>query len=193
MPTYRSIHGGAEIDSAVSGVLNGTSGIQGVKVNGVEITPDSSNKVNITSLVITTGSWTPYFANVSDSGTPINPACSYEYQYGYYRKIGRLCYVTFELKASISLPGIGYAAVAGLPFNSASVADQALAVTQIYSEAWTDSIVTNNGGVTMYIPGNYDKVRLQKQGGKQAVTFEGSALSPKYFWTGGSGFYIASS
>lgn len=45
--TYKSIHKGAQIDSAVTEVLNNLAGIQGVKVDDTELTPDTENKVNI--------------------------------------------------------------------------------------------------------------------------------------------------
>lgn len=47
MPDYRSTHTGAQIDSAVSSVLAGQSGLQGVSVNGEELTPDDTNKVSL--------------------------------------------------------------------------------------------------------------------------------------------------
>lgn len=52
MADYRSIHTGQELDTATTKVLNGTCGIQGVKSNGTEITPDSENKVDITIPVV---------------------------------------------------------------------------------------------------------------------------------------------
>lgn len=45
--TYHSIHKGTQIDSAVTEVLNNLAGIQGVKVDDTELTPDTENKVNI--------------------------------------------------------------------------------------------------------------------------------------------------
>lgn len=48
MADYQSTHTGQEIDESVTKVLNGTSGIQGVKVNGTEVETDSENKVAIT-------------------------------------------------------------------------------------------------------------------------------------------------
>lgn len=48
MGDYNSTHTGQIIDATISAVIAGKAGIQGVKVNGTEITPDSSsNKVDI--------------------------------------------------------------------------------------------------------------------------------------------------
>lgn len=57
MSDYQSIHTGAVIDAAVSAVTAGEAGIQGVKVNGTELTPDEDNKVDVTvpSVVQSTG------------------------------------------------------------------------------------------------------------------------------------------
>ena len=60
MADYQSVHSGVNIDDAVTSVLNGTAGIQGVKVNGTDLTPDSGNKVNVVvpTLLQTTGTST---------------------------------------------------------------------------------------------------------------------------------------
>lgn len=57
MADYQSIHTGAIIDAAVSAVVAGQAGIQGVKVNGTALTPDDENKVDVTvpGVVQTTG------------------------------------------------------------------------------------------------------------------------------------------
>lgn len=47
MSNYKSIYKGAKIDETISTVLNGQAGLQGVSVNGSEITPDANNKVNL--------------------------------------------------------------------------------------------------------------------------------------------------
>ena len=47
MSNYKSIYKGAKIDETISTVLNGQAGIQGVSVNGSEVTPDANNKVNL--------------------------------------------------------------------------------------------------------------------------------------------------
>ena len=61
MGDYHSAHTGQIIDATISAVIAGKAGIQGVKVNGTEITPDtSSNKVDISVPVVSqsTGSST---------------------------------------------------------------------------------------------------------------------------------------
>lgn len=47
MPDYTSSHTGVQIDTAVSAVLAGQAGIQGVNVNGSTVEPDENNKVSI--------------------------------------------------------------------------------------------------------------------------------------------------
>lgn len=48
MGQYVSEFTGPEIDNAIKNVTKGKAGIQGVKVNGTEITPDSTtNKVDL--------------------------------------------------------------------------------------------------------------------------------------------------
>lgn len=44
---YVSIHTGTVIDGAISAVINGRAGLQGVYLNGTELEPDVSNKVSI--------------------------------------------------------------------------------------------------------------------------------------------------
>ena len=59
MGQYVSEFTGPEIDNAIKNVTKGKAGIQGVKVNGTEVTPDSeSNKVDINVPIVsqTTGS-----------------------------------------------------------------------------------------------------------------------------------------
>lgn len=46
--SYNSIYKGSVVDATLTAVISGKAGIQGVKVNDVEITPDQeTNKVNI--------------------------------------------------------------------------------------------------------------------------------------------------
>lgn len=60
MADYQSTYKGSVIDQTISTVINGQAGIQGVSVNGTELTPDSNNKVsfNIPNVLQTTGSST---------------------------------------------------------------------------------------------------------------------------------------
>lgn len=58
MADYHSQHTGQIIDATISAVIAGKAGIQGVKVNGTEVTPDSAtNKVDINIPIVsqTTG------------------------------------------------------------------------------------------------------------------------------------------
>lgn len=57
MAKYRSKFAGEVIDATLTAVIDGRAGIQGVKVNNTETTPDQNNKVNLTipTVLQTTG------------------------------------------------------------------------------------------------------------------------------------------
>lgn len=57
---YQSIFTGSLVDATLSAVIDGQAGIQGVSVNGTELTPDSNNKVGLSvpNILQTTGSST---------------------------------------------------------------------------------------------------------------------------------------
>lgn len=57
MAKYRSKFAGEVIDATLTAVMDGRAGIQGVKVNNTETTPDQNNKVNLTIPIVlqTTG------------------------------------------------------------------------------------------------------------------------------------------
>lgn len=44
---YISVHTGQVIDGAISAVINGRAGLQGIYVDGTELEPDNNNKVSI--------------------------------------------------------------------------------------------------------------------------------------------------
>ena len=57
MAKYKSKFAGEVIDATLTAVIDGRAGIQGVKVNNTETTPDQNNKVDLTIPVVlqTTG------------------------------------------------------------------------------------------------------------------------------------------
>ena len=57
---YQSIFTGSLVDATLSAVIDGKAGLQGVSVNGTELTPDSNNKVGLSvpNILQTTGSST---------------------------------------------------------------------------------------------------------------------------------------
>lgn len=57
---YHSTHTGSIVDATISAVIAGKAGLQGVKINGSELIPDSSNKVSfeLPNVLQTTGSST---------------------------------------------------------------------------------------------------------------------------------------
>lgn len=60
MSEYQSIFTGSLVDATLSAVIDGKAGLQGVSVNGTELTPDSNNKVGLSvpNILQTTGSST---------------------------------------------------------------------------------------------------------------------------------------
>lgn len=52
MAKYRSKFAGEVIDATLTAVMDGRAGIQGVKVNNTETTPDQNNKVNLTIPIV---------------------------------------------------------------------------------------------------------------------------------------------
>lgn len=60
MSEYNSTYTGEIVDATISAVLAGKAGIQGVSINGSELTPDTNNKVsfNLPNVLQTTGTST---------------------------------------------------------------------------------------------------------------------------------------
>ena len=60
MADYQSTYKGSVIDQTINTVINGQAGLQGVSVNGSELTPDTNNKVsfNVPLVLQTTGTST---------------------------------------------------------------------------------------------------------------------------------------
>ena len=57
---YNSTYTGEIVDATISAVLAGKAGLQGVSINGSELTPDTNNKVsfNLPTVLQTTGTST---------------------------------------------------------------------------------------------------------------------------------------
>ena len=71
-------------------------------------------KADSKSLIVKFGEWTPKFYQVQYS-QPL-PTLSYETQVGYYYRIGRICFINFNLRANITGTSNAYLAVSGIPF-----------------------------------------------------------------------------
>ena len=93
MAQYQSSHSGQEYDEAVTRVLQGTCGIQGVKVNGTAQQPDSN--IDVSYSVTTPGndymglSSLPYSA-YSEGGInwPLSVCCMYSSTADFTNNIG---------------------------------------------------------------------------------------------------------
>lgn len=71
-------------------------------------------KADSKSLIVNFGEWTPRFYQVQYS-QPL-PTLSYETQVGYYYRIGRICFINFNLQANITGTSNAYLSVSGFPF-----------------------------------------------------------------------------
>lgn len=201
MAEYRSIHSGSNIDTAVSSVLNHTCGIQGVKVFGTELSKDSNNKVDVSwSSLVTQGTWTPYLGG-ENSGNIKNPTVNYEYRYGYYLKLGKLCYISFKLKLKIlsladtSVPN--YAFIGDLPFNGATSSGQEWAIT-VNEFAQGNNAgggnpyipdVNNNTTISFWINSGSNRISLEHHNGIGAIHLAVSSDPNQNLWISGSGIY----
>ena len=198
MAEYRSIHSGSNIDTAVSSVLNHTCGIQGVKVFGTELSKDSNNKVDVSwSSLVTEGTWTPLLGLDNDAGTSYSFGAndvSYDYNTGFYIRLGQMCYISFHLKCRIvSMPSVSgevWGHVKGLPFNSSDAGQEwALAVAELNTiNQWIPSIV-NTVNNTMWFAGGTNFIRLEKDGGITRIQFNASSNSGDRLFLAASGWY----
>jgi len=63
------------------------------------------------------GTWTPVYG-----GSSSNPTCTYDAQFGFYTKVGRVVTCTVLLRTTAASGGSGFLTLTGLPFTSANVA-----------------------------------------------------------------------
>lgn len=187
MADYQSSHSGQEIDTAVTNVLNGSCGIQGIQLNGTDITPDASNKVNIsTASFFTTGSFTPELICLGSGAT--DPQGT-GLKAGYYYLIDKLCYITFRLDLNITNKGNGSYYVSNLPFTAANNI-QEFGIT-LNEFSCSDSILFNPTIVMHVIPGT-STVQIEDKNGRTDAVSSFITVSQFNFVIGGSGFYITS-
>lgn len=147
MADYQSTYKGSVIDQTISTVINGQAGIQGVSVNGTELTPDSNNKVsfNIPNVLQTTGSST----TDTMSQDAITTALS-----------GKASVLTYNATllssgwSGISAPYTQTVSVSGILANDKVFADVVLsssettAKTQLNNWAYISKMETSNGSIT---------------------------------------------
>lgn len=186
MEDYDSSHSGENIDLVVTKVLNGTCGIQGVKVFGNELTPDANNKVDITNnYLIEEGTWVPYFGEVSD-----NVSCTYEYHYGTYLKIGSIVYVSARLKFKVNSVGSSTAAcvVRTLPYRSktyfSGAPEYAACISEFSSE---DSSIPYSGFCTARVFAGQSSIVFEQNGGIGSIPIV--ANPDKTVWVSSSCVY----
>lgn len=205
MSEYRSIHSGSNIDTAVSNVLNGNCGIQGVKVFGEELSKDNENKVNISWNDLTTeGTWTPSIVAKDENRVDVSSNTDYEYRWGYYIKFGGLCYITFRLKGkitSLDMSVVSYLHVAGLPFNARALgsdpsSSQEFSLTISELSVGDRALdfgfkITNDdyqeGMTTCKVDSNSNFVSFEKKNGINAIQM--STTNNESVWISASGLY----
>ena len=140
--------------------------------------------------------WTPILGSISNDGSAsTQPSATYEYHNGIYKKMGRMMYVAFKIKANITNAGNGYAVVKTLPraySTRGSVGfvnvDIGLSVTQCLgaiTKSADSSESTNEQTAAAFIilPDN-SNIHIQ----------DGSATSQRRWktgtvWIGASGYY----
>lgn len=185
MSDYRSSHTGEVIDSAVSQVINGTAGIQGVKIAGTELSPDSSNKINITLaqttgtsttsimsqdavssrlLKVESGPWTPEF--VPSSSTASLPTYTVDTWKAVYYRIGAMCFIHFDIKINVITSGTTLVQIGGLPYTSYSggtqeITNQAIPLGQVYGLANVYD-GSNYPAGSCYIGRNENKLKVRR-------------------------------
>lgn len=209
MADYQSIHTGDEIDQAITKVLNGTSGIQGIKVNDSEVDPDAENKIsiNIPSIVQTTGesldaimsqsavtnalsekisdteigTWTPEFV-LGGYGTVL-PTYTTTSLFSHYYRVGKVCYINFWWRANITDPGTIRMYIGGLPFTVKSDGGWQ---TIPYGNA-SETAENKGGSYFLYSGQSYGCVRKMNTDNYEALKTTG------LFMVHYSGFYIIDS
>lgn len=187
MSDFDSSYSGQNIDLAISKVLSGTSGIQGVKLFGNELDPDDQNKVNISeSYLFEEGTWTPYFGALID-----NVNCTYEYNNGSYAKIGSLVFVSARLKFRVNEVGSSpaYCIVRTLPYKSKTIpsgaGEYAASISEFSSE---NSSIPYSGFCTARLSAGESQVIFEQNGGISAIPIV--ANSDKYVWVSFSCIYL---
>lgn len=186
MADYQSSHSGQEIDTVVTTVLNGTSGIQGVKLNGVDITPDSSNKVNIsTASFFTAGSFVPSLVCVGT--TPTDPNYTGTISGSYYL-IDKLCYINFYMDLTVTSRGVGSYQISSLPFTSTNSAECAITLNAFNL---SDNVLYDPT-ITMHTVPGTSNIQIERANGRMTVDASSAPSSTFNMEIGGSGFYIIS-
>ena len=122
------------------------------------------------------GTWTPTLGVTDGSGTA--PTVTYTKRPGRYIRLGRLVFISFQIQASVTAAGTGYATVDGLPYAYAGNASVPNAIP-----------LSENGGGFAAMPniayvyrGTY--IRIQSETGTNAARFATGTM-----YLAGSGFY----
>lgn len=195
MANYVSSHPGANIDLAVTKVLNHTCGVQGCTFLGKTAPLSSTNQIQISeSMLFTQGTFSPRL--IYYTSTVSYPSYTNAYARGVYFKIGRMLYISFHLKATGVSQGNGSIGIklGSLPYfaddtDSNNSDEQALSVNELackvgdqFQNIGTPTIVFH-----MY-PGTSVGVFEEANGTTGIPSVAADAL-----WLGASGFFLTRS
>lgn len=122
------------------------------------------------------GTWTPKLGVTDGSGTA--PTVTYTKRPGRYIRLGRLVFISFQIQASVTAAGTGYATVDGLPYAYPGNASVPNAIP--LSENGGGFAATPN--IAYVYRGTY--IRIQSETGTNAVRFATGTM-----YLSGSGFY----
>lgn len=155
---------------------------------GSSTTSVMSQKAVTDSLpTIETGTFVPRLSCRADEGGTTDPTYTIYYNYGKYKRIDNICFVTFHIKAKITNKGVGYSTIANLPYKSATnVGGQALALQELGgSIKGADGISEIVRGMGATIPDETQQVNLEHNNGMAAITWDTGDV-----WVGCTGFYF---
>lgn len=192
MSDYVSFHSGQNIDLAVTKSLNGTAGIQGVKVLGTDVPIDSSNKANInwSNFVMYSTKFFPTICGITangETGTTYDPTCSYITNNGYVSRFGNFCYISIFIKCRISSVYSGANTYAIVPityfdirgFEPAPIDGVEFALTvgeiSVFNGGGTMPLIDSKG-VTAHINPRKKYIRLERDNGASLIRL-GTVLS----------------
>lgn len=124
------------------------------------------------------GVWVPKISTLEG----VDPTVTYEWQYGKYKKIGSLVFISFRIRGKITaLNGTNnYGIITGLPFASTtSIGQNPLTLGSLYG------LLYNPNNSALFVLDDY--IRIQNNYGSEAAGLKITETS--YFEINGSGWY----
>lgn len=176
------------ITTAESDISSLKTRVTPIILGGTGATTATNARINL-GLATEQGTWTPAFKCGLDEGTAVAPTYTVVYNYGKYKVIDNLVYITCHCKIEITNSGNGYARVSGLPFTATSNVDgQGFGIRECYGAIYS---ATNAGdstigiGATGAINDNTTMIVIRDASGSVQRKFKTGTL-----WVGFSGTYL---